>query len=600
MSLHKKHKNTLTYQTKLYGDGQKKENLNTFSPQETIEDISSPLKKPEEKSYIVGSQVRSKKLILKDKLNLCNKNIPTTKSSKISEAESIIKDMDFAPFWNHCFPVVSRKLWLPPLIASQDSTMIYLNGFSHNTELNSFLCQNEKILPQNKNLQKTLCRSLQCSQQEPMEKGDIMATRKIRIKPTKTQIAYFNKCFGASRYIYNKTLDHLNKIRQDQIEDIDKKTTKGCIHMITSKKQCKKSLLNAHFCKDHISKKVNINLGLNFIDLRNKIIKTNKTLSEDEMWLTDIPFDTRQAVIRNLIGNYKSVFSNMKNGNINHFKMRFKSKKASTQVFYIDHRAIKKSGQNIKLFPKILKEPLIFPNKKDKNWILENLTNDHNFTITLQKPGQYYLHILHHKELIENPAKDKMVGIDPGIRTFHTFFSPNEYGKLGDGLDKHLRRINLKIDKYQSLSCSSKKQKKYHLLRKISLLRIKIKNIVRDFHWKVSNYYCNNYEYIVIPKLDIKGIQKSLKKSPNSTKKIRRLMNLSHGYFMERLKFKALQYNNKLIIADESYTSKMCGNCGVLNNELGSSKIFNCSNCETIIDRDINGARNILIKEICV
>jgi hypothetical protein len=306
MSLRRKRKNTLTCQIKLYEDGQKRVNLNTFSPQETIEDISFLLKKPEEKSFIVESQVRSRKLILKDKLNLCNKNIPTMKSSKISEVESITKDLDFAPFSNHYFPVVSQKLWLPPLIASQDSTMTYLNGFSRTSELNSFLCQNEKMLHQNKNLQKTLCRSLQCSHQEPMEKGDIIATRKIRIKPTKNQITYFNKCFGASRYIYNKTLDHLNKIRQDQIDDIDKKVAKGCIHMITSKKQCKKSLLNDHFCKDHISKKVKINLGLNFIDLRNKIIKTNKTLPEDEKWLTDIPFDTRQAVIRNLIGKAPS------------------------------------------------------------------------------------------------------------------------------------------------------------------------------------------------------------------------------------------------------------------------------------------------------
>ena len=77
-------------------------------------------------------------------------------------------------------------------------------------------------------------------------------------------------------------------------------------------------------------------------------------------------------------------------------------------------------------------------------------------------------------------------------------------------------------------------------------------------------------------------------------------MNLSHGFFIERLKFKISQSNNKLIIANESYTSKMCGNCWVLNNELGSAKIFKCTNCGVEIDRDVNGARNILIKEICV
>ena len=354
-----------------------------------------------------------------------------------------------------------------------------------------------------------------------MVRDDIIATRKIRIKPSKDQIILFSKCFGASRYIYNKTLDYLNEIRQKQIDEINKKLTKGCIHMITTKKQCKKPLENTHFCREHSNRKVKMNLGLNFIDLRNKIIKTNKTLSDDEQWLTEIPYDTRQAVIRNLIGNYRSVFSNLRNGNINHFQMKFKSRKAPTQVFYVDHRAIKKDDQNIKLFPSIIEDPLLIPNKKDRNWILENFSNDHNFTITCQKPGQYYLHMLHHKNVTEKSNKGKMVGIDPGVRTFHTFYSPSEYGKLGDGLDSHLKKINKKMDKYQSLISSSKKQKKYHLKRKISLLRTKIKNIVRDFHWKAACYYSDNYEWIVIPKLDVKGIHQSLKKSPPAAKAAR-------------------------------------------------------------------------------
>jgi len=35
-----------------------------------------------------------------------------------------------------------------------------------------------------------------------------------------------------------------------------------------------------------------------------------------------------------------------------------------------------------------------------------------------------------------------------------------------------------------------------------------------------------------------------------------------------------------------------------LTTYLGSSKTYNCSNCKTTIDRDINAAKNILIKGI--
>ncbi len=60
---------------------------------------------------------------------------------------------------------------------------------------------------------------------------------------------------------------------------------------------------------------------------------------------------------------------------------------------------------------------------------------------------------------------------------------------------------------------------------------------------------------------------------------------------------KVLEYSNKrLLFPSEEYTSKTCGNCGVLKNNLGGSKVLNCGSCGLKIDRDINGSRNILLK----
>jgi putative transposase len=53
---------------------------------------------------------------------------------------------------------------------------------------------------------------------------------------------------------------------------------------------------------------------------------------------------------------------------------------------------------------------------------------------------------------------------------------------------------------------------------------------------------------------------------------------------------------NNLFIVNESYTSKTCGKCGEINNKLGSQSIFKCKTCKIEIDRDINAARNICIK----
>ena len=53
-----------------------------------------------------------------------------------------------------------------------------------------------------------------------------------------------------------------------------------------------------------------------------------------------------------------------------------------------------------------------------------------------------------------------------------------------------------------------------------------------------------------------------------------------------------------VFFTDESLTSKACSNCGNMNDKLGKSKTFNCPTCYYEIDRDINGARNILIKTL--
>ena len=51
-------------------------------------------------------------------------------------------------------------------------------------------------------------------------------------------------------------------------------------------------------------------------------------------------------------------------------------------------------------------------------------------------------------------------------------------------------------------------------------------------------------------------------------------------------------------LVDESYTSKVCSNCGSCNDKLGRSKIYNCNNCNKIFDRDFNACRNIFMKSM--
>jgi len=72
---------------------------------------------------------------------------------------------------------------------------------------------------------------------------------------------------------------------------------------------------------------------------------------------------------------------------------------------------------------------------------------------------------------------------------------------------------------------------------------------------------------------------------------------LSLYKFRERLKFKCDEYNIPYVLSDEAYTSKTCSKCASLNDKF-KNRTLKCSTCNFRIDRDCNGALNILFKNV--
>jgi putative transposase len=81
-----------------------------------------------------------------------------------------------------------------------------------------------------------------------------------------------------------------------------------------------------------------------------------------------------------------------------------------------------------------------------------------------------------------------------------------------------------------------------------------------------------------------------------STKRIALLMRLCK--FRQRLSYKCSFMKKGYLLINEAYTSKTCTNCSYCHEQLGASKTYKCPRCKLILDRDLNGARNILLKGI--
>ena len=543
----KKHQNIIMSLKKLYDSKQFLERLNTLVHLVDIIDIKSFLSMclnvQEKKLYMLESQVKNKKKTLKNKLNLSNLNTLTTKLSKTLDLDLTLKEEGLSPFWNKSSIEKSKKLSLPIMT---DLYALDLASYcsSVNTSIQNLQYSKIKIIKNQKmNLQMNLYPLLPTTHQNFMECENMTYCRKIRIYPTAKQKEYFETFFGASRYIYNKTIEW-KKNNKDQ-----------------------KSLI--------------------FHKIRPHIIIANKDLDDNhkEAWLKNIPYDTRQLSLKNALSSIKSSIQLLKNKNIQYFNHKFKSKKDKKQTFYIDHRALK----NLNLFPSLLKkDKKLKVKKKYKKY--ENYIPSSD-CIILKDGKNYYLLFTKEKEKINiTEKKNNIISLDPGIKKFQSFYDTNGYvGEFGNiELKKKLFKTEKKIDKLMSIST---KQKKSRLRNKCYKLRTKAKNIISDFHWKLSSFLCKNYKVILLPIFKSKKMRKNLDNISN------RVLNLySHYKFKERMIYQSNKYNCQLIIVDESYTTKTCGCCGMINNFIGNSNIFWCSSCKIELERDYQAARNILIK----
>lgn len=75
----------------------------------------------------------------------------------------------------------------------------------------------------------------------------------------------------------------------------------------------------------------------------------------------------------------------------------------------------------------------------------------------------------------------------------------------------------------------------------------------------------------------------------------RAILDAAPGKFRRQLTYKTVWYASNLAVADRWFpSSKICSNCGWRNPSLTlSNRTFRCDNCESVMDRDLNAARNI-------
>ena len=373
--------------------------------------------------------------------------------------------------------------------------------------------------------------------------------KKVIVKFTAPQINIVRKWFKLYGTTYNLAIKKLKKFIKKMQRDIKNDVTKKLVTKIPSfeklRNMLKPKIINNCKCPQHT--------------------------------IDNAIHDARKA--------YDSAMGNQTAGNIKQFRLRYKKK----------CRTICLEAQSF---------------SKDKNTFCTTILGGHVKTIPMasligiehdcrlqwnnSRKDPFTLFVPEDRATFQGNSIDTC-SLDPGVRTFQTLYDKKKFmdigKKLPEKMTKLINRINDPVGN-RKVAISPKQHNKLKIR-----LHAKIKNMVVDYHHKLSKWLAMRYATIYLGKISTQSILQSDDLNAMTKQK---LQLLRHYTFRQTLLNKAEIYGSKVILVDESYTSKLCTLCGTSNENLAGKKTYHCINpmCCNKMDRDHNAARNIMIKGV--
>lgn len=344
------------------------------------------------------------------------------------------------------------------------------------------------------------------------------------------------------------------------------------------------NLINDYY-KEHHKNKINVTYDSKKI---RKIFKT-QILNIINMSSTNpkhrLKIHDAFYAIRDVCKNYKSTITNKKNGNIKRFNIRNLKKTRPRQIVHLEKNNFKSGSIRLTSLGNIK------GTYNGKSFDFKSIDSD--CTILIDKYNTTLL-VPYHIDKINDNKPNKMISLDPGLRTFMTGITENKIVEIGNNMGK---KITKKIEESKKIKQNENipRTKKAKLRKRIN---VKIHNMIDEMHWKTINYLTLNYSEIFIGNLSTKQIVSNRNNNQLSAKNKNIAMHIRLDEFRQRLRYKCESRCVKYKSVDEKYTSMMCSECGRIKWDLGDNKKYRCDGCGMTMKRDVNGSRMIYIRDI--
>ena len=561
--------------------------------------------------FTLVSLPRSKWTIFLDKLTSSSSTTDhatlATELLQILLLESISREKVYRPFWTPAYKDASVKLLLPTETDYVDSASNSSTAWSQKLEVKSSFLTIKSTELANRNSQTISSPSYTFFPVDKWEKEAIpvakLKTLKLKIYPTQQQKKLLDGFIHTSRYVYNRAIEMTKKGHKANFFDLrDMLVTDQSKKSLDSYKKFDVELL------EKLNKMKDLNGDAYKIKLIKEEIKQINTKRRNEMkgvmyqkndlirpFELETPKDIRSSAVKRCCDAIKTGFSNLRNGNIKFFRMKYKKRTDKVQTIELTPKliSIDQDGK-IKIAPETFgKDNCYLAFDKHNVKKVKKINIDHNVDLS-KTPDGYFLYIpIETTQKTNTAPRFRVCGVDLGVRTLGTVYSTSV-----NGGNTTILEYEQKIDLLRSLS------KKIKFLKKLKRDRMRIrkkqlkkrekkkKDLVDKMHWDFINDLLKKQDVVYIG--DIKS-HDIVKRCNNSTLN-QDFNDLKFYVLKSRLLYKASVLDKRVFYINEHYTTKTCSACGQINNDVGSSKMFKCEHCKLETGRDCNASKNMLLK----
>lgn len=312
-----------------------------------------------------------------------------------------------------------------------------------------------------------------------------------------------------------------------------------------------------------------------------KAIKGNILNSLPE-FCADVPYQIKSIAVRDACIAVREAKKKFKvDGQVR--EVKFRSRKNPIQSCYIPKAAVLPSGIYYTILGNLRYG--------------EQLPSEFGDCRVVRNSGRYYLclPIKAPRQMGENQAR--VVALDPGVRTFQTFFSESSFGKLGIDSNLVIQKLCFRLDDLISRMSKANKRRKKSMQIAADRLRRRIRNKVDELHHKAARFLVDNFDVILLPTFETKEMSSKAKRRIRS-KSVRQMLGLAHYRFKLFLKHKAFECGKMVVDVCEAYTSKTVSWTGEIIHNLGGRKVIQSKLDGRTMDRDLNGARGIFLRAV--